>query len=64
MASDQNDDRGRRGRRPAGGDAGDRQTRMVAARGPCSGDSHWRIELVAAHGKIEVGFKVVRGHRR
>ena len=37
------------------------QTRMVVARGPCSGDSHWRIELVAAHGKIEVGFKVVQG---
>jgi len=37
------------------------QTRMVAARGPCSGDSHWRLELVKAHGKIEVGFKVVEG---
>jgi hypothetical protein len=36
-------------------------TRMVVARGPCSGDSHWRMVLVQDHGRIGVGFKVVQG---
>jgi hypothetical protein len=36
-------------------------TRMVVARGPCSGDSHWRLVLVKDHHRIGVGFKVVQG---
>ena len=36
-------------------------TRIVEARGPCSGDSHWKLVLVQDHGKITVGYKVVQG---
>jgi hypothetical protein len=36
-------------------------TRQVVARGPCSGDSHWRLVLVQDHGTIAVGFQVVQG---
>ena len=61
MACDQNDDRGRCGGQPAGGDAGGRDTRHVVARGPCSGDSHWRLVLVQDHGTIAVGYMVVQG---
>lgn len=37
------------------------QTRMVIARGSCSGDSHWRLVLVQREHRIGVGFKVVQG---
>lgn len=36
-------------------------TRMVVARGSCSGDSHWRLVLVQRDHRIGVGFKVVQG---
>lgn len=36
-------------------------TRIVEARGPCSGDSHWKLVLVQDHGKITVGYRVVQG---
>jgi hypothetical protein len=36
-------------------------TRTVVARGPCTGDSHWRIELVKDAGRISIQFKVVQG---
>lgn len=36
-------------------------TRTVVARGTCSGDSHWRVELVKDDRRIAVGFKVVEG---
>lgn len=36
-------------------------TRMVVARGSCSGDSHWRLMLVKGHHRIGVGFRVVQG---
>ena len=36
-------------------------TRLVVARGPCSGDSHWRLVLVQRDHRIGVGFKVVQG---
>jgi hypothetical protein len=36
-------------------------TRIVQARGPCSGDSHWKLVLVQDHGKITVGYTVVQG---
>jgi hypothetical protein len=37
------------------------QTRTVAARGPCSGDSHWRMVLIQDQRRIGIGFKVVEG---
>lgn len=36
-------------------------TRMVVARGSCTGDSHWRLVLAQRHHRIGVGFKVVQG---
>jgi len=36
-------------------------TRVVEARGPCSGDSHWKLVLVQDGGKITVGYEVVQG---
>lgn len=36
-------------------------TRMVVARGSCTGDSHWRLVLVQRDHRIGVGFKVVQG---
>jgi hypothetical protein len=36
-------------------------TRMVVARGSCSGDSHWTLMLVKGHHRIGVGFRVVQG---
>ena len=36
-------------------------TRMVVARGSCSGDSAWRLMLVKGHHRIGVGFRVVQG---
>jgi hypothetical protein len=36
-------------------------TRMVVARGSCTGDSHWRLVLVEHDHRIGVGFKVVQG---
>ena len=36
-------------------------TRTVVARGTCSGDSHWRVELVKDDRRIAVGFKVEQG---
>jgi hypothetical protein len=37
------------------------QPRVVEARGPCSGDSHWKLVLVQDHHKITVGYRVVQG---
>lgn len=36
-------------------------TRMVSARGTCSGESHWRLMLVKADRGIGVGFRVIQG---
>jgi hypothetical protein len=36
-------------------------TRMVVARGSCTGESHWRLVLIERDHRIGVGFKVVQG---